>query len=102
MVSIASALRNVHLTLYVVTDLAEWSLVFQLHLVHNGIPGCRSPVCRQTIIARDPFRADVRIDLHTVRLAVVGCGRYREVRERQRLFHEVRRLCPQVRRQNAV
>lgn len=76
----------------VVVDFAELGLGSKLNLVSENVASGRGPVRRQTVVARDPFGTDISVDLDIVRIAIVGSRRDCVVRERERLFDEVRRL----------
>ena len=65
--------RRVVLTLDVVVDLAVRALRRELNLVSEDVAGSGGPVSRQAVVASNPLRADVGVNLHAVGVAVIGC-----------------------------
>lgn len=63
------------LTLDMVADFAELSLRRELYLVGKDTAGRGRPVRSKAVVTGHPFRADVRVYLDAVRLAVVRRSR---------------------------
>ena len=80
------------LTLNTVTDLAELSLLLELHLVEDQVPSGGGPIDSQSIVASDPLGADIRVHGNSVRATIVGARGHRQVRERNGLVEQVTRL----------
>lgn len=80
------------LTLDMIADLTKLGLLRELHLMEDDIASGRGPVDRQAVVATNPLCADVRVHRNGVRIAVVGCRRHRQVRERNGLVKQVTRL----------
>ena len=62
-----------------ILDLLVDSLVLKLNLVGKNIAGGGSPVCGPGVNTGDPFASDIGVDLHAVRVSVVGGDRHGEV-----------------------
>ena len=60
------------LTLDVVVDFPKQRLALQLDLVHNrSAANSRAPIGCEAVVSRNPFRTDITVHLHVVRLPVV-------------------------------
>ena len=62
-----------------VADFREVNLRLELNLVGEQAAGRRRPVGCETVVARDPFSANVSVNLNAVRVAVVGGCRNRVI-----------------------
>lgn len=70
---------------------AELGLVLERKLMGNGVSRCGSPL-NKLVTLGEPFSIDVCVELDLMRVPVVGDNFYTEVRERDRLIHEICRL----------
>lgn len=67
--------RQTELTLDMVPDLSKGRLVHQLHLVSYDLAHGSRPVCDKAVIPCDPLGRNVCVNLHRMRIAIVGgCG----------------------------
>ena len=70
----------------------ELGLVLKRILEGDGVSRGRFPLNKFTTLGK-PFSVNIRVELDLMGILVVGNNLDTKVRERNRLIHEIRRLC---------